>query len=239
MSVRVNPLDEYYFTPKRRAKRLRDPIKRMRAMVALAYLTTSQLQEMKDHVLKAPEPFPDHFDLLDFLRWLADENPDYPSDAIEERFRVWYLMRQANMAEPTATSVRNEPIAIKDAVPEEPIGVSGALEIDPFDYACEELNGVGLAIFRFLHGRREFTYFDELRDAGLFTKDSITDRGIETAIVRLRKRLDEFQVPYYLEWSKRDRRVKLVSKSAETSATAPVPSRQNHRQNNRQNNRQT
>jgi len=95
MSVRFNPLDEYYFTPKRRAQRLRDPIKQLRAMVAMVYRSTTKQQEMKEHVLNAPEPFPDHFDLAGFRLWIDGKNPGYQPDSFEEQFAVWYSERIA------------------------------------------------------------------------------------------------------------------------------------------------
>lgn len=84
--------------------------------------------------------------------------------------------------------------------------------VDPYESVRDELSGGSLKLFNFLYNKKQYTYFEELSNAGLFTKDDITDRGIESALQRLIKRLEELAAPFFVESSLKDRRVKLVSK---------------------------
>lgn len=77
------------------------------------------------------------------------------------------------------------------------------------------LSGRSLRFFTFLVGKTHKTYFEELRDDSIvFTKAKITDSGIETGIKGLILDLGKITAPYFVEWSKRDKWVKLVAKRA-------------------------
>lgn len=84
---------------------------------------------------------------------------------------------------------------------------------DRFEETRDALSGVSLRLFKYMHGNPNYSDFEDLKHAGIFTKSDISDKGIETAITRLTHALAEIAAPYYMESSTANQRAKLVDKS--------------------------